>query len=54
MILTAALNNALQAGSAEVVAASVIISDVVSVERKTEVVQIDQQIETIVIEVPNG
>ena len=54
MILTAALNNALQAGSAEVVAASVIISEVVSIERKIEAVQIEQQIATIVIEVPNG
>lgn len=54
MIIPAATNNALQAGTAEVVASSVIISDVVSVERKIDAVQIDREIETVVIEVPNG
>jgi hypothetical protein len=54
MIITAALNNALQAGSAEVVATSVIVSDIVSIEQEVEVVQIDNQLEVIVIEVCNG
>ena len=54
MIIPAATNNALQAGTAEVVASSVIISEIVTIDNDVETVLIDTGIETILIEAPDA
>ena len=50
MIITAALNNALQAGSAEVVARSVIVSDIRQVDDSLDVVEINTDLEIIEVD----